>query len=59
MRKINIDKNIKCDTVLCHNIADIMIETDSYKGNTFLCKSCFYGKTYTKKLRIGWYTTET
>lgn len=41
MRKICIDKNIKCDTVLCNNTANIMIETDSYKGNSFLCKSCF------------------
>ena len=33
--------NIKCDTIMCHNIATTKLETGSYKGDTFLCDLCF------------------
>lgn len=33
--------NIKCDTVLCNSNATFCLETNSYKGNTYLCEKCF------------------
>ena len=40
--KINKVSNvIKCDTVLCNQNAIYKIETNSYKGHTFLCEQCF------------------
>lgn len=33
--------NIKCDTVLCNSNAMFCLETNSYKGNTYLCEKCF------------------
>lgn len=45
--KINkIDSNIKCDSVLCFNNASYEIKTNSYKGNQYLCNTCF--KQYQK-----------
>lgn len=45
--KINkINKNLKCDSVLCFNNANFEILADSYKGNQYLCNDCF--KKYQK-----------
>lgn len=45
--KINkINKNLKCDSVLCFNNASFEILADSYKGNQYLCNDCF--KNYQK-----------
>lgn len=45
--KINqINENIKCDSVLCFQKASYEILTNSYKGNQYLCKSCY--KEYQK-----------
>lgn len=41
MRVTRIVKKIKCDTVLCGNIAEYELTLNSYKGNTFLCEKCF------------------
>ena len=40
---MNIDKcknNIKCDIARCKNNAEIIIRTNSYKGDLCLCKKC-------------------
>lgn len=40
--KINqIDSNIKCDSVLCFEPACYELIVDSFKGNQYLCKTCF------------------
>ena len=40
--KINkIQENIKCDSILCFNNANFEISTNSYKGNQYLCNSCY------------------
>lgn len=47
--KINFIKNnepIKCDSVLCFNNSSYELVTNSYKGNTYLCESCY--KQYQK-----------
>lgn len=45
--KINkIFDNIKCDSVLCFNNANYEILTESYKGNQYLCETCY--KKYQK-----------
>ena len=45
--KINrVTENIKCDSVLCFNTASYEIQTNSYKGNQYLCNNCF--KKYQK-----------
>lgn len=45
--KINvINENIKCDSILCFNTSSFEIQTNSYKGNQYLCESCF--KKYQK-----------
>lgn len=45
--KINqINENIKCDSVLCFQNANFEIITNSYKGNQYLCNSCY--KKYLK-----------
>lgn len=45
--KINkISQNIKCDSVLCFNNAKFELLTDSYKGNQYLCETCY--KKYQK-----------
>lgn len=31
----------KCDTVMCNKKAIFKLETNSYKGDTYLCESCF------------------
>lgn len=41
-----IFKNIKCDSVLCFKTACYELITDSYKGNQYLCDSCY--KKYQK-----------
>ena len=45
--KINkITETIKCDSILCFNNASFEIQTNSYKGNQYLCLNCF--KKYQK-----------
>ena len=45
--KINkVFQNIKCDSVLCFNNASFELETNSFKGNQYLCNNCF--KNYQK-----------
>lgn len=45
--KINaIKENIKCDSILCFNTSSFEIQTNSYKGNQYLCENCF--KKYQK-----------
>ena len=45
--KINkVNEIIKCDSVLCFRNATFVIETNSYKGNQYLCNDCF--KKYQK-----------
>lgn len=40
--KINqVNKPIMCDTVLCNQKAKFELELNSFKGNNFLCESCF------------------
>ena len=41
-----ITSNIKCDSVLCFKNATYEIKTQSYKGNQYLCDTCF--KQYQK-----------
>ncbi len=41
MKKMKINRIIKCDTLYCHQNATYMIETNSFKGNQFLCNSCY------------------
>lgn len=50
--KINkINKNLKCETVLCFNNASFEILADSYKGNQYLCEKCYkqYQKLFKEK----------
>ena len=35
-----INQQIKCDTVLCNKLATVKIDSNSYKGDCFLCKDC-------------------
>ena len=41
-----INENIKCDSILCFQNANFELITDSYKGNQYLCQSCY--KKYQK-----------
>jgi hypothetical protein len=41
MKIKTINTPIKCDTVLCNHDAIVSLETNSYKGNTYLCEHCF------------------
>lgn len=41
MNLIKENKNIKCDTVMCKNLSNYSLVTNSYKGNTYLCNKCF------------------
>lgn len=41
MKITRIVKNLKCDTVLCEKMADYELAVGSYKGNIFMCESCF------------------
>lgn len=34
-------KNIRCDTISCHKLAQYNICTSSYKGNIYMCDDCF------------------
>ena len=51
-----INSNIKCDSVLCFNNASYEIKTNSYKGNQYLCVSCF--KQYQKLFKDNKKTDE-
>ena len=45
--KINrVVETIKCDSVLCFCNASFEIQTNSYKGNQYLCENCY--KKYIK-----------
>lgn len=46
MKIIQINKHIKCDSILCLKTATYQLITDSYKGNQYLCEDCF--KKYQK-----------
>ena len=46
MKLKQIKENIKCDSILCFNNATFEIEANSYKGNQYLCNSCY--KKYQK-----------
>ena len=54
MKIRSINENIKCDSILCFQNAMYEISANSYKGNQYLCKTCFknYQKLFkeTKKL---------
>lgn len=41
MKISKIKQKIVCDTVLCGEIATYCIESESYKGNIYLCEKCF------------------
>lgn len=41
MKLSKINKLIKCDTVMCNQIATNLLSTNSYKGDIFLCDLCF------------------
>ena len=41
MIKTKIFDTIKCDTVMCNDNAVFKLETNSFKGNTFLCLKCY------------------
>ena len=44
---------IRCDSGLCHEIASYEIESQSYKGNIYLCEKCFSNlQTNIKKVNI-------
>ncbi len=36
-----IKNNIKCDSVMCNQLANFKISANSYKGDYFLCSNCF------------------
>ena len=46
MKLNQIKENIKCDSILCFNNASFEIQTNSYKGNQYLCNTCY--KKYQK-----------
>ena len=46
MKIQQINENIKCDSVLCFQNATYEILTNSYKGNQYLCRTCY--KEYQK-----------
>jgi len=41
MKLFKINKEIKCDTVLCNCNAKYEFISNSYKGNIYLCEDCF------------------
>ena len=41
MKILKVNKGIKCDTVLCNQDSDYKIESQSYKGEIYLCDNCF------------------
>ena len=46
MKISKLVENIKCDSILCFNHASYEIQTNSYKGNQYLCLDCY--KKYQK-----------
>lgn len=46
MKITKINKNIKCDSIFCFNIADYKLSTNSFKGDQYLCNDCY--KKYQK-----------
>ena len=50
-----INENIKCDSVLCFQNALYEIITDSYKGNQYLCKTCYkkYQKLFKESKKVN------
>ena len=44
---------IRCDSVMCGEMAGYEIESESYKGNIYLCDKCFANlQTNIKKVNI-------
>ncbi len=41
MNITTIKNYIKCDSVLCNQIANHKISTNSYKGDFYMCSKCF------------------
>lgn len=41
MKLTKINKPIKCDTVMCNKTSLYEIISNSYKGNMYLCETCF------------------
>lgn len=41
MKLTKINKNIKCDTIMCHELSPYKLEIESYKGDIYLCENCF------------------
>ena len=41
MKISKINQQVKCDTVMCHELSTYVLEIESYKGNLYLCESCF------------------
>lgn len=56
MKLAQTNKTIKCDSVLCHNLSTFKIESNSYKGDMFLCDKCF--KELTNIIKKGTKTNE-
>ena len=47
--------NIRCNGRTCHNLAQVSIDTDGFKGCIYLCNDCFNNlskeiKNYSKKI---------
>ena len=54
--KINrLVENIKCDSVLCFNNASFELLTNSFKGNQYLCNTCYkkYQKLFKEQTKIN------
>ena len=41
MKIQQINNFIKCDTVMCNEIANHKLSLNSYKGDFFMCQKCF------------------
>ena len=41
MKLQKINNLIKCDTVMCNQIANKKLSTNSYKGDYYFCERCF------------------
>ena len=41
MNITKIKNYIKCDSVLCNKIAMYKINSNSYKGDSYICTDCF------------------
>ena len=47
------EMKIRCDSLMCDAMAGFIIESESYKGNIYLCEECFKSlQTNIKKVNI-------